>query len=57
MGASDLIYKRSAARYYRVDVKDTLHLDFSDMNLWPGPLGGRGAFGAMPQRALRISPG
>jgi predicted dienelactone hydrolase len=56
MGASDLIYKRSAERYYRVDVRDTLHLDFCDMNLWPGPLRGRGAFGAMaPERAADIT--
>jgi predicted dienelactone hydrolase len=56
MGASDLIYKRSAARYYRVDVRDTLHLDFTDMNFWPGPLRGRGAFGAMaPERAADIT--
>jgi predicted dienelactone hydrolase len=56
LGASDLIYKRSAARYYRVDVRDTLHLDFTDMNLWPGPLRGRGAFGAMPpERAADIT--
>ena len=56
MGASDLIYKRSAERFYRVDVKDTLHLDFCDMNLWPGPLRARGAFGAMsPERAADIT--
>jgi pimeloyl-ACP methyl ester carboxylesterase len=55
-GASDLIYKRSAARYYRVDVRDTLHLDFCDMNMWPGPLRSRNAFGAMaPERALDIT--
>ena len=56
MGASDLIYKRSAARYYRVDVQNTLHLDFSDMNFWPGPMRGRGAFGAIaPGRAADIT--
>ena len=27
-GASDLIYRRSASKYYRVDVADTLHIDF-----------------------------
>ena len=31
-GASDLIYRRSASKYYRVDVADTLHIDFSEMN-------------------------
>jgi predicted dienelactone hydrolase len=45
-GASDLIYRRAAAKYYRVDVKDTLHLDFSDMNYWGGPIAKR-AFGAI----------
>jgi predicted dienelactone hydrolase len=47
-GASDAIYQRSASAYYRVDVRDTLHLDFSDMPFWGGPLAARGAFGAMP---------
>ena len=56
MGASDLIYKRSAARFYRVDVNDTLHLDFTDMNFWPGPLRSRKAFGAIaPERAAEIT--
>ena len=55
-GASDLIYRRSASKYYRVDVKDTLHLDFTDMNFWGGPLRQRGAYGkidpaARPQRS------
>jgi predicted dienelactone hydrolase len=44
-GASDIIYQRSASKYYRVDVKDTLHIDFSDINFWGGPLRERGAFG------------
>ena len=56
MGASDLIYKRSAERFYRVDVKDTMHLDFTDMNFWPGPLRSRNAFGAIaPERAAQIT--
>jgi predicted dienelactone hydrolase len=51
-GASDIIYRVSASKYYRVDVKDTLHIDFSDMNFWGGPLRQRGAFGAIaPARA------
>jgi predicted dienelactone hydrolase len=55
-GASDLIYQRSAAKYYRVDVKDTLHLDFTDMNDWGGPLRQRGAYGKIdPGRAAEIT--
>ena len=30
-GANDAIYQRAARAYYRVDVRDTKHLDFSDM--------------------------
>ena len=40
LGASDVIYSRSAKPYVRVDVDETLHNDFSDMVLWGGPLGG-----------------
>jgi predicted dienelactone hydrolase len=55
-GASDIIYRRSASKYYRVDVKDTLHLDFSDMNSWGGPLRQRGAYGTIaPVRAAAIT--
>ena len=55
-GASDLIYRRSASKYYRVDVKDTLHLDFTDMNYWGGPLRQRGAYGKIdPARAADIT--
>jgi hypothetical protein len=55
-GASDIIYKRSASKYYRVDVADTLHLDFTDMNLWGGPLRQRGAYGKIdPARAALIT--
>jgi dienelactone hydrolase len=55
-GASDIIYRRSASKYYRVDVKDTLHLDFTDMNLWGGPLRQRGAYGKIdPSRAADIT--
>lgn len=46
-GASDAIYESSAERYYRADVADTLHLDFSDMTLWP-PLRARRMTGAVP---------
>ena len=45
-GASDSIYRRAASKYYRVDMSGTLHLDFTDMNLWGGPLAKR-AFGPM----------
>ncbi|HSJ40375.1 MAG TPA: hypothetical protein VK955_04905, partial [Xanthobacteraceae bacterium] len=55
-GASDIIYQRSASKYYRVDVKDTLHLDFCDVNFWGGPLRERGAFGKIdPVRAAEIT--
>jgi len=55
-GASDIIYKRSASKYYRVDVKDTMHLDFTDMNYWGGPLRQRGAYGKIdPARAAEIT--
>lgn len=56
LGASDAIYRRAARPYYRVDVRDTLHLDFSDMNFWGGPLRDRGALGKMPPaRAAEIT--
>ncbi|MEP6833303.1 MAG: hypothetical protein ABJB74_07905 [Gemmatimonas sp.] len=38
LGASDVIYRRAASTYYRVDVDNTLHADFSDMIYWRGPL-------------------
>ncbi|HYU32390.1 MAG TPA: hypothetical protein VEW48_09515 [Thermoanaerobaculia bacterium] len=54
-GASDAIYRRAATRYDRVDVRDTLHLDFSDMILWGGPLR-QGALGTLaPARAVEIT--
>jgi dienelactone hydrolase len=55
-GASDVIYRRAAATYYRVDVDSTRHLDFSDMNFWGGPLNARGAHGPMsPVRAAEVT--
>lgn len=55
-GASDAIYRRAASRYYRCDVRDTLHLDFSDMVLWDGPLRQNGALGTLPpERAVEIT--
>jgi pimeloyl-ACP methyl ester carboxylesterase len=35
LGASDVVYRRAASPYYRVDVRETGHLDFSDMVFWP----------------------
>ena len=55
-GASDYIYSRAASKYYRVDVADTLHIDFTEMNFWGGPLQQRGAFGKIaPARALELT--
>jgi dienelactone hydrolase len=48
LGASDTIYRRAASPYYRVDVRDTLHVDFSDFPFWAGPLRERGAMGSLP---------
>jgi predicted dienelactone hydrolase len=54
-GASDVIYRRAASKYYRVDMQGTLHLDFTDMNYWGGPLAKR-AFGAMgAKRAAEVT--
>ena len=39
-----------------VDVQDTLHLDFTDMHFWGGPLRERGAYGKIdPSRAAGIA--
>jgi pimeloyl-ACP methyl ester carboxylesterase len=57
LGASDEIYRRGARPYYRVDVRDTRHLDFSDMAFWGGPLRERpGPLGSMaPARVGEIT--
>jgi dienelactone hydrolase len=56
LGASDVVYRRAAKPYIRVDVADTLHNDFSDMVLWGGPLAGRPIFGKLPaERAVAIT--
>ncbi|MEO7999373.1 MAG: hypothetical protein ABI852_18120, partial [Gemmatimonadaceae bacterium] len=56
LGASDLIYSRATSRYYRADVDDTLHNDFTDMNFWGGPLRKAGAFGSMaPERSAELT--
>ena len=55
-GASDAIYRRAAHPYYRIDVRDTGHLEFSDMPFWGGPLRERPVLGAMaPARASEIT--
>jgi dienelactone hydrolase len=55
-GASDAIYRRAAHPYYRLDVRDTRHLDFSDMAFWGGPLRERPVLGTIdPARASEIS--
>ena len=54
LGASDAIYRRATPRYYRVDVDDTRHIDFSDMILWGGPL--HNASGPIrPTRAIELT--
>lgn len=56
LGASDPIYRRGAHPYYRVDVPDTRHLDFSDMAFWGGPLNAPALRGSMPPaRASEIT--
>jgi hypothetical protein len=57
LGASDPIYARSASPYYRVDVKRSSHLTFSDMPFWPGGgLRARGAYGAIePAKAVMVT--
>jgi pimeloyl-ACP methyl ester carboxylesterase len=55
-GASDAIYSRAASPYQRVDVRQTLHVDFSDMIFWGGPLRDRGALGTLaPARTAEIT--
>ena len=53
-GASDPIYRRSSRPYYRVDMKGTRHLEFSDMPFWGDPL--RPALGTLaPERAAELT--
>ena len=55
-GASDPIYQRAAHPYLRVDVKDTRHLDFSDLVFWGGPLRERPILGSIaPARVTEIT--
>jgi dienelactone hydrolase len=54
-GANDAIYRGAAARYYRVDVAGTKHLDFSDLNFWGGRLREVPALGDIdPARASTV---
>lgn len=56
LGASDAIYSRSASTYYRVDVRGTKHLDFSDLNFWGGRLREVPALGDIdPARAAEVT--
>jgi len=56
LGASDAIYEHAASRYYRVDVDETRHVDFSDMIFWAGPLKAAGASGSIaPIRAVALT--
>ncbi len=55
-GASDPIYRRAAHPYYRLDVRDSGHLEFTDMVFWGGPLRERRVLGALPAaRAAEIT--
>jgi predicted dienelactone hydrolase len=55
VGASDAIYTQAASPYYRADVSDTRHLDFTDMVFW-APLRQRQALGTLdPTRATAIT--
>lgn len=55
-GASDPIYRRAAHPYIRIDVRDTRHLDFSDMVFWGGPLRERRILGSLaPGRAAEVT--
>jgi predicted dienelactone hydrolase len=54
-GASDAIYRPAAPRYYRLDVRNTLHLDFGDMILWGGPLRQKALGTLAPARAAEIT--
>ncbi len=55
-GANDAIYRRGTAKYIRVDVEGTRHLDFSDMTLWGGPLRARPILGTIaPDRVIELT--
>jgi alpha-beta hydrolase superfamily lysophospholipase len=55
-GASDPIYRRAARPYYRVDMRDTGHLEFTDMVFWGGPLREKNVLKALPPaRAVELT--
>ena len=55
-GASDPIYRKAAHPYHRLDVRDTGHLEFTDMVFWGGPLRERHVLQALPPaRAAAIT--
>ena len=56
LGANDPIYRGAARPYHRADVKDTRHLDFTDMVFWGGPLRERPVLGTIaPARVTEIT--
>ena len=56
VGANDPIYRTAARPHYRADVKDTRHLDFTDMVFWGGPLRERPILGTLaPGRITEIT--
>ena len=56
LGASNAIYRHGASPYYRVDVDNARHADFSDKNFWGGPLRKFGITGAIaPERASELT--
>jgi pimeloyl-ACP methyl ester carboxylesterase len=56
LGANDPIYRTAARPYHRADVKDTRHLDFTDMVFWGGPLRERPVLGTIaPARITEIT--
>jgi pimeloyl-ACP methyl ester carboxylesterase len=55
-GASDPIYRRVAHPYYRVGIRDTGHLEFTDMVFWGGPLREKNVLKALPPaRAVELT--
>ncbi len=56
MAPTIAIYRTAARPYHRADVKDTRHLDFTDMVFWGGPLRERPLLGTIaPGRVTEIT--
>jgi len=56
VGASEAVYRRASSPYYRVEVRETLLQNFSDVGFWPEPLRPRGALGPIaPAAAAAIT--